>query len=70
MALARQRGAMMMCFPRSLSFSEHSVQGLCTLALSLGPARPQGPHRLAGRTIRLPALQTPNPAYKGRTPSL
>lgn len=34
--------------PRSLSLSEHGMQGLCTL----------GPHSLAGRTMQPPTLQT------------
>lgn len=60
----------MMCLPRSLSFSEHSVQGLCTFALSLGTEHPHAPHSLVGRIIQPLALHTPNPACKAQTPSL
>lgn len=67
--LAIQTGTMMMHSPRSLSFSEHSVQGLCTLALSPETrASPSTTHSLVGRTIQPLALQTPNPACKAQTP--
>lgn len=51
-------------------WAELSVQGLHTLAPSLGSREPQGAHSLVGRATGLTALQTPNPAHGAQAPSL